>query len=249
MPRVMALVLVTATLWITGCATVSVDHPNNWLTRDGRYIANSEAYLTCLRESRHIVTESDSSIGAGTYGGGKGALYGSSESRQVPRTDATMLTACMASKGYRLRTPDEMTRQVPFESSGRAGIDTPPNAAPHEPQRGAWTMEVRPNYTGEGLVWVGGWTPKATSGSCETQRRQLLDAKGDILTVAPCRFEVVTNEPSGIEVWMSESSEAFVAAPRRPDCDKAAASIAASTARKTTGFSLPPCQRAWLRRP
>jgi hypothetical protein len=235
MPPSWQCIAVALVCCIAGCATAwPVDHPNNWVTRDGRYIANPEVYYSCLQAARHMETETQSIIGGGAFGRGTGAVSGSSESRQTMKTDVPLLTACMASKGYRLRTPEEKG-SLPYETSTSAVT------APHQAQRGAWAFEVRKDPD---VVWIGGWTPGWTADTCESRRRDAQTRKPETI-VSPCRYQIITDEPPGTEAWVTLGVSGFVGAPTQSLCEQFGETIR----KESTGATVLPCRRAWVRTP
>ena len=210
-------------LWVAGCATATVpmEYPNNWVTLDGRRVANPQIYYECLKSSRHMTTESQSSFGGGAFGGGTAAVSGSSESRQGMSIDAPLLRACMASKGYRLRD---------------ASIETEMGRLPYEVQtprvRDAWTFEWAKDKQ-----WVGGWTMDV----CRDVQRRMIGGATRPASTIPCRPSALSEEPPGTNLWAAQFEKGFVAALNSTDCQTLAKALSQA------GAEVPPCRQVWMR--
>jgi len=209
-----------------GCAarTVAVDHPTNWLSLDGSRIADQQVYYDCLRAARHMETESQSNIGGGAFGGGQAAITGSSASRQSMKTDAPLLTACMASKGYRLRSPDELERRVPYETA-KVTLRS----------RKAWIMEVN-SPDKRDAYWMGSWI--ATD--CDAWFREFLSKPANrAYAVRSCRAATVTDEGSGSAAWLAAGPQVFIGGATEERCQY--------ILERSKFSSQEPCRKLWIR--
>jgi hypothetical protein len=226
--RLLPLILFVALLALStaGCASRvwPVDYPNNWLTLDGSHIADSQVYYNCLRASRNMESESQSNIGGGAFGGGTATISGSSSSRQSMKTDVPLLTACMASKGYRLRNPDE-SGPKPY------AVATPMSLR----SRKAWIIEASSSDKSE-LYWMGSWV----ADQCERWFRELVSKPPNArFTFRACRTGSVNEERSGSEVWLAAGSEIFTGGATEERCQY--------VVERMKMASPPACRKLWIR--
>ena len=201
-------VAVVALYWTAGCSSGAypVNYPNNWLTLDGSHIANPEAYYDCLRA-----------------GGGTAPISGSSSSRQSMKTDVSLLTACMASKGYRVRNPDE-DAVLPYEVATAVSARS----------RKAWVMEV--SWADRLLYWMGTWR----ADRCESWYRQAVAKPANATyRFRPCSTGTVNEESLGSTAWLAFGSEIFVGGTTEELCKEIVA--------RMNMDSPPPCRKSWIR--
>ena len=162
-----------------------------------------------------------------------------------------LLVLCLAACATG-RSSDDGERPAPREAPPTIAAPPPPREAPPPTppgpaptgQRGAWMIEVR---NGQDVIWFGGWTPAETESSCQARQRQFQERSGPALEITPCGYHDVLDRPPGTEIWIAPSPRAFVGAPTEADCARAAATVASELARNAPGFTLPACERMWIR--
>lgn len=146
-----------------------------------------------------------------------------------------------------LPLPAHAQRSANVAAAKPSGVDLAPAlpkevTAPKEAQRGAWVIEGR---MGQDMIWFGGWTPGETIDMCESRRRDLQAPDTASWAISPCRYQVVANGPPGTEAWITFSITGFAGSPTEPTCAK----VAETFREGHPEWTVPPCQRAWIRTP
>ncbi len=101
-----------------------------------------------------------------------------------------------------------------------------------------WAFEMREDDV---HGWIGAWTP----GGCEVLRQDALEEQLSA-TIGACHPVTLTDEPSGILVWVVLVSDShFVAASRSDICDEE--DETPDTTIRPVAMASRVCQRLWIR--
>ena len=129
----------------------------------------------------------------------------------------------MASKGYRLRNPDE-SAVLPYEVATAVSAHS----------RKAWVMEV--SWADRLLYWMGTWR----ADRCESWYRQAVAKPANATyRFRPCSTGTVNEESLGSAAWLAFGSGIFVGGTTEELCKEIVA--------RMNMDSPPPCRKSWIR--